>query len=132
MSFAKSLKRLWRKRHTCRLLIMLVTPTYKKKVISKTQETIEQLLPYCLYLGKNLTELPWKKSEKKSEPFTSEAQFGFRPKRGTVDAIFITRQLMQKAKERGVRLNCHFIDFKSAFNHSMEKRIAEDVTCHQS
>ena len=32
------------------------------------------------------------------EQITGESQYGFRPSRGTVDAILIVRQVMQKAK----------------------------------
>ncbi len=40
-----------------------------------------------------------------------EIQYGFRPGRGTVDAIFTVKQLIEKAKERNVPLSFNFIDF---------------------
>ena len=46
----------------------------------------------------------------------SDSQFGFRPGRGTTDAIFIIRKLIEKAKEHQIPLNFHFIDFKAAFD----------------
>ena len=48
----------------------------------------------------------------KTEVYTSDRQLGFIPNRGTVDTTFIARQLMQKAKERGIKY--HFVDLKSA------------------
>ena len=36
--------------------------------------------------------------------------------RGTIDAIFILRKLMQKPKERGINSHYHFADFKSTFD----------------
>ena len=45
-----------------------------------------------------------------------ESQYGFRPGRGTVDAIFIVRQVMQKARERKIGMHFTFIDFKAAFD----------------
>ena len=53
----------------------------------------------------------------------SKQQFGFRKKRGTVDAIFIVRQIMEKAKKHQVLLHLNFVDFKAAFRRG----IVEDV-----
>ena len=47
----------------------------------------------------------------------------FRPSRGTVDAIFIVRQIIEKAKERKVKLYFNFIDFKSAFDTIWRKAL---------
>ena len=49
------------------------------------------------------------------ESSMSDSQFGFRPGRGTTDAIFIIRQLIEKAKEHQITLISIFIDFKAAF-----------------
>ena len=42
----------------------------------------------------------------------SESLFGFHAGRGKTDAIFIVHQISEKAKEHGVGLHLHFIDFK--------------------
>ena len=52
-----------------------------------------------------------------------ESQFGFRPGRGTVDAIFVTRQILEKAKERNIQVHMNFIDFKSAFDTIWRKAL---------
>ena len=44
----------------------------------------------------------------------SKQQFGFRKKRGTVDAIFIVRQIMEKANEHQVLLHLICVDSKAA------------------
>ena len=54
------------------------------------------------------------KIREKTEVYTSDRQLGFIPNRGTVDTTFIARQLMQKAKERGIKCHYHFVDLKSA------------------
>ena len=46
----------------------------------------------------------------------SDSQFGFRPGRGTIYAIFIIMQILEKAREHQVPLHIHFIDFKAAFD----------------
>ena len=48
---------------------------------------------------------------------------GFRPGRGTVDAIFIVRQIMEKACEKKIPLYFHFIDFKAAFDTILRKAL---------
>ena len=50
------------------------------------------------------------------EESMNDSQFGFRPGRGTIDVIFIVRQIIEKAREYQVRLYIYFIDFKTAFN----------------
>ncbi|KAK3882552.1 hypothetical protein Pcinc_013084 [Petrolisthes cinctipes] len=50
------------------------------------------------------------------EESASESQFGFRTGRGTIDAIFIARQILEKAREHNVPIHFNFIDFKSAFD----------------
>ena len=46
----------------------------------------------------------------------SDSQFDFRLGRGTIDAIFIIRQIIEKSREHTVPLHIHFIDFKAAFD----------------
>ena len=46
----------------------------------------------------------------------SDAQFGFRPQRSTVDAIFVLHSLVNKIINEKEGLYCAFIDLKSAFD----------------
>ena len=48
----------------------------------------------------------------KTEEATGESKFGFTPGRGTVDAIFIVSQVIEKAQEHRVPLHVDFVDFK--------------------
>ena len=57
------------------------------------------------------------------ESFLKESQFGFRQGRGTVDAIFIIRQVIEKAKEHKVPLHFNFVDFKAAFDTIWRKAL---------
>ena len=50
------------------------------------------------------------------EEHLSEEQCGFRSSRGTTDAIFIVRQVLEKAKERHIPIHWNFVDFKAAFD----------------
>ena len=58
-----------------------------------------------------------------TEHAIGESQFGFRPGRGTVDAIFIARQIIEKAKEHQVPIHFNFIDFKAAFDTIWRKAL---------
>ena len=61
--------------------------------------------------------------KQKSEEFTKENRYGLHPNRGTVDAIFIVHQIIEKAKERKVNLRFNFIDLKSAFDTIWRKAL---------
>ena len=52
----------------------------------------------------------------KTEDYLSKSQFGFRAGKGTVDAIFVVRQIIEKSREHNVSLHFNFIDFKAAFD----------------
>ena len=100
---------------------MLVTPIFKKgdKSLPEDYRDISLLsIP-----GKVFNKILLNKIREKTEVYTSERQYGFRPNRGTVDAIFIVRQLMQKAKERRIKSHYHFVDFKSTFHTIWRKAL---------
>ena len=59
----------------------------------------------------------------KTEEAMKNSQFGFRQGRGAVDAIFIVRQIIEKAREHQVPLHFNFIDFKSAFDTVWRKAV---------
>ena len=42
--------------------------------------------------------------------------FGLRAGKGTVDAIFVVRQIIEKAREHNVNLHFNFLYFKAAFD----------------
>lgn len=46
----------------------------------------------------------------------SDAQFGFKPKQSTVDAIFILSALIEKHLQSKTKFCCAFVDFKRAFD----------------
>ena len=46
----------------------------------------------------------------------TDAQFGFKPKCGTRDAIFTLHSIISSCLSKGKRLYCAFIDFKKAFD----------------
>ena len=92
---------------------MLITPVHKKGDKSMPQNY--RAIALLSIPGKVLNKILLSKIREKTEVFTSDRQYGFRPNRGTVDAIFIVRQLMQKSKERGMNCHYHFVDFKNCF-----------------
>ena len=47
----------------------------------------------------------------------SDAQFGFRKNRSTVDAIFVLNAIINKMLNEKRRLYCAFVDLKTAFDH---------------
>lgn len=51
-----------------------------------------------------------------SEKILPESQFGFRPDRGTCEAIFSLRQLQEKSREQGRNMYLCFVDLEKAFD----------------
>ena len=52
--------------------------------------------------GKVFCRIILNRVQQQIETFACDSQYGFRPGRGTVDAIFIVRQIMEKAREHNV------------------------------
>ena len=93
---------------------MIVTPIFKKG--DRENPANYRAIALLSIPGKVLNRILLQHIQEKTEQVTSDRQYGFRPNRGTTDAIFVVRQLMQKSKERNLNLHYHFIDFKSAFD----------------
>lgn len=58
-----------------------------------------------------------------SENILPETQFGFRPNRGTCEAIFSIRQLLEKSREQGQPLFLCFVDLEKAFDSVPRKAL---------
>ena len=52
----------------------------------------------------------------RDETNVSEEQFGFMARRGTTDAIFILRQVMEKYREKEKEMHLVFIDLEKAYD----------------
>ena len=93
---------------------MIVTPVYKKG----DRQSPENFRAISLLSipGKIFLRIMLGRMQANIGAKLRESQFGFREGRGTVDAIFIVRQIIEKANERKIPLNFHFIDFKAAFD----------------
>ena len=55
----------------------------------------------------------------------ADTQFGFMPGRGTVDAIFVTRQICEKYLAKSEKLHWIFIDLEKAFDRVPRTIIVE-------
>ena len=54
----------------------------------------------------------------------NEMQFGFMPKRGTMDALFIVRRLQEEFREKDKKLYMCFVDLEKAFDRVL-RRVVE-------
>ena len=93
---------------------MVISPIHKKgdKLTRENYRAISLLsIPGKIFLRVLLNRM-----RNRVDTVFKETQYGFRPGRGTVDAIFIVRQIIEKARERKIPLHFHFIDFKAAFD----------------
>ena len=66
--------------------------------------------------GKVLSVILLKRLIPVAEEILPETQHGFRLNRGTVDMIFVARQLLEKSKEHRVPLHLIFFDLEKAFD----------------
>jgi sorting nexin-29 len=62
-----------------------------------------------------------------SEEILGEYQCGFRPQRGTMDQIFVVRQILENFYVHVIDLYLLFIDFKNAFDSINQKKLLESL-----
>ena len=72
---------------------MLVTPIHKKG--DKLNPCNNRAISLLSIPGKVFSRILLNWMKLKTDEATGESQFGFRPRRGTVDAIFIVRQVIE-------------------------------------
>ena len=92
---------------------MLVAPIYKKG--DKRDLANHSVIALFSISGKIFHKVLLNRMRDQIKEKAKESQYGFRPGQGTVDAIFLIRQIIEKDKERKIALHFSFIDFKAAF-----------------
>ena len=111
----KILKRIWIEEKTPKdWSRMIVSPVHKKG--DRLNPANYRAISLLSIPGKIFSQILLDRIKTKTESILGESQFGFRPNRGTIDAVFVTRQILEKAKEHNVNIHLNFIDFKSAFD----------------
>ena len=80
---------------------MLVIPIHKKG--DKLNPGNYRAISLLSIPGKVFSRILLNRIKLKTEEATGESQFSFRPGRGTADAIFIVRQVIEKAQEHHVQ-----------------------------
>ena len=100
---------------------MLVTPIFKNG--DRLSPANYRPILLLSIPGKIFNRFLLDRMKLQTEKRLRESQFGFRPGRGTVDAIFVTRQIFEKAREHNIQVNMNFIDFKAAFDTIWQKAL---------
>ena len=85
---------------------MLVSPIHKKG--DKLDPANYRAISLLSIPGKVFSRILLNKMKAKVEEALGKSQFGFREGRGTMDAIFVVRQIMEKAKETSGRPSFSF------------------------
>ena len=93
---------------------MIVSPIHRKS--DKSNPENYRAIALLSVPGNVFNKILLERIKDRTEEAVKDTQFGFRPGRGTTDAIFVVRQLMEKAREHKIPLHFKFIDFKSAFD----------------
>ena len=91
------------------------TPVFKKGNVNDANNYRGISLVNCILFTSILNKrlLKWDKDNS----VKMDAQFGFRPGLGTVDAIFVLQSLVNKhLRKKGGRLYCCFINYRKAFD----------------
>ena len=92
----------------------LITPVHKKG--DKLNPANYRAITLLSIPGKVLCRMILNRIQMTIDDHLAEEQCGFRSSRGTTDAIFVVRQILEKAKERRVPVHWNFVDFKAAFD----------------
>ena len=93
---------------------MIINPIHKKG--DKSNPENYRAIALLSVLGKVFNKILLERVKDQTEETIKEIQLGFRPGRGTTDAIFVIRQLMEKAREHKIELHLNFINFKLTFD----------------
>ena len=113
---------IWQKEQTPRdWSRMLVTPIHKKG--DRKYPANYRAISLLSIPGKVFSKIILNIMKLKTEEAMKNSQFEFKQGRGTVDAIFVVRQIIEKAREHQVPLHFNFIDFKSAFDTVWRKAL---------
>ena len=92
----------------------LITPVHKKG--DKLDPANYRAITLISIPGKVLCKMILNRIQPTIDSHLTEEQCGFRSSRGTTDAVFVVRQIMEKARERHLKLHWNFVDFKAAFD----------------
>ena len=91
----------------------LLLPIYKEKGDIQDCGNYRgiKLMPHTMKIYERVIE-----ARIREETNVSEEQFGFMPGRGTTDAIFVLRQVIEKYREKEKELHLVFIDLEKAYD----------------
>ena len=92
----------------------LITPVFKKG--DKLDPANYRAITLLSIPGKVFCRMILNRIQETIDTHLMEEQCGFRSSRGTTDAVFAVRQIMEKARERRLQLHWNFVDFKAAFD----------------
>ena len=105
---------IWQKEQTPRdWSRMLVTPIHKKR--DRKDPANYRAISLLSIPGKDFSKIILNRMKLKTEEAMKNSHFGFRQGRGTVDAIFIARQIIEKAREH-ITFTLHYISTSSTLN----------------
>jgi sorting nexin-29 len=105
--------------------IGLIVPLFKKGDKMKCENYQGATLLNVAY--KILSSIMLERLKEYSEEILGEYQCGFRPQRGTIDQIFVVRQILKKFYAHDIDLQLLFIYFKNAFDRINPKKLLESL-----
>ncbi|XP_030855774.1 uncharacterized protein LOC115929847 [Strongylocentrotus purpuratus] len=89
----------------------LITPVFKKG--DKLDPSNYRAITLLSIPGKVFCRMLLMRIEGTIENHLTEEQCGFRSLRGTTDAVFVVRQIIEKTRERRIPIHLNFVDFKA-------------------
>ena len=92
----------------------LITPVYKMG--DKLDPSNYRAITLLSIPGKVFCRMILNRIQETIDNHLTEVQCGFRSSRGTTDDVFVVRQIIEKARERRIKLHWNFVDFKAAFD----------------
>ena len=103
-----------RRKHSSRLEQRSYHPVYKKG--DKLDPSNYRAITLLSIPGKVFCRMILNRIQVTIDSHLTEEQCGFRSSRGTTDAVFVVRQIIEKARERRIKLHWNFADFKASFD----------------
>ena len=106
----------------------LITPVFKKG--DKLDPSNYRAITLLSIPGKVFCRMVLNRIQETIDNHLTEEQCGFRSSRGTTDAVFVVRQIIEKSREMHIPIHWKLCRFQGSFRYHLERSTMKVSTLH--